>query len=64
MNDSRTFQGFLKDYPSNFKDYRSMKNTDLQVKFQHLKGWTEIKEKLVLEYQYKIVAPLFGAANV
>ena len=34
-----------------------MKKTDLQVKGHHPKGWTEIKEKSVLEYQYKIVAP-------
>ena len=38
-----------------------MKNPDLSVKILFQKCYTEIMEKLVLENQYKIVVPLFGA---
>ena len=39
-----------------------MKNTDLNVKVLLQKCKTEIMETLVLENQYKIVVPIFGAA--
>ena len=39
-----------------------MKNLDLCVKILLQKCKTEIMEKLVLENEYKIVVPLFGAA--
>ena len=39
-----------------------MKNTDLSVKILLQKCWTEIMGTLVLENQYKIVVPIFGAA--
>ena len=39
-----------------------MKNTDLCVKILLQKCLTEIMETLVLENQYKIVVPIFGAA--
>ena len=31
MQNSRTFQGLIKDSPMVFKDYKLMKNTDLHV---------------------------------
>ena len=34
---SRTFQGFLKDFPTNFKDLKLKKNTDSHVKILLLK---------------------------
>ena len=40
-----------------------MKNTDLSVKILLQKCLTEIMETLVLENEYKIVVPIFGAAN-
>ena len=40
-----------------------MKNTDLSVKILLQKCFTEIMEKLVFENKYKIVVPLFGAAQ-
>ena len=43
-------------------DLKLMKNTDLSVKIQVQKCFTEIMEKLVLENNYKIVVPLIGAA--
>ena len=39
-----------------------MKNTDLRVQILLQKCWTEIMETLVLENQYKIIVPIFGAA--
>ena len=39
-----------------------MKNTDLSVKIILQKRYTEIMETRVLENQYKIVVPIFGAA--
>ena len=39
-----------------------MKSTDLSVKILLQKCKTEIMEKFILENQYKIVVPLFGAA--
>ena len=39
-----------------------MKNTDLSVKFPLQKCQAEIMVTLVLENQYKIVVPIFGAA--
>ena len=63
-----TFQGFLKDSPTVFKDYKFLKNNDLHVKNLLWKFSTKILEigehsKLTLfENYYKIVAPLFGAA--
>ena len=43
-------QGPLKDFPTVFKDNKSMKNTDLSVKCLLQKCQTEIMEKLVLEH--------------
>ena len=40
-----------------------MKNTDLSVRILLQKCYAEIMEKLVLEDYYKIVVPLFGAAQ-
>ena len=39
-----------------------MKTTDLSVRILLQKCLTEMMEKLVLENQYEIVVPLFGAA--
>ena len=39
-----------------------MKNTDLSVKILLQKCYTEIMKTYVLENQYKIVVPIFGAA--
>ena len=40
-----------------------MKNADLSVKILLQKCFTEIMERFVMENQYKIVVPLFGAAH-
>ena len=34
IKNSRTFQGFLKAFPTVFKGYKLMKNTDLHFKIQ------------------------------
>ena len=39
-----------------------MKNTDLNVKLLFLKCKTALLNILILENEYKIVVPLFGAA--
>ena len=53
----------FQDYFTVFKDKKFRKNTDRSVKILLQKCWTEIMEKLVLENEYEIVVPLFGAAN-
>ena len=59
----RTFQGLLKASPTVFKDLKLMKNTDRSVKILLQKCYgDEIMETLVLENEYKIVVPIFGAA--
>ena len=40
MQNSRTFQGLLKDFPTVFKDLKLKKNTDLHVKILLLKCWS------------------------
>ena len=45
----RTFQGFLKDFPTVFKDQNLMKNTDLHVKILLRKCYSALLKILVLE---------------
>ena len=59
---SRTFQGLLKDFPTVFKDWKLMKNTDLHIKILFLKCLTASLDIYILDNEYKIVVPLFGAA--
>ena len=58
-------QGLFKDFPRlfySFQDLKVEKNTDGSVKILLQKCQTEIMVKLVLENEYEIVVPLFGAA--
>ena len=44
----RTFQGLLKDSPTDFKDLKLMKTTDRSVKNLLQKSQTKIMETLIL----------------